>query len=290
MPVKIEKDELSGTLTTGHEWDGIKELDTPLPKWWLFLFYATIAFSILWWILYPSWPSLTGYTKGILGSNQRLEVEERLAEARARQAVWLERIAAKTPSEIVADPELLRFAMVGGQAAFATNCAPCHGAGGAGQGFFPALVDDEWIWGGTMEDIEYTIRHGIRNADDPEARSSLMPAFGADGILDRAQIRDLAQFVLHWSGRATDPAAVERGRPLYAEHCASCHGEDGEGMTAVGAPRLNDAIWLYGGKPEQIEAQIWRPRHGVMPPWQGRLSDETIKMLTVYVHSLGGGQ
>ncbi len=290
MPVKIEKDELSGTLTTGHEWDGIKELDTPLPKWWLFLFYATIAFSILWWILYPSWPSLTGYTKGILGSNQRLEVEERLAEARARQAVWLERIAAKTPSEIAADPELLRFAMVGGQAAFATNCAPCHGAGGAGQGFFPALVDDEWIWGGTMEDIEYTIRHGIRNADDPEARSSLMPAFGADGILDRAQIRDLAQFVLHWSGRATDPAAVERGRPLYAEHCASCHGEDGEGMTAVGAPRLNDAIWLYGGKPEQIEAQIWRPRHGVMPPWQGRLSDETIKMLTVYVHSLGGGQ
>lgn len=290
MPVKIEKDELSGTLTTGHEWDGIKELDTPLPKWWLFLFYVTIAFSILWWILYPSWPSLTGYTKGILGSNQRLEVEERLAEARARQAVWLERIAAKTPSEIVADPELLRFAMVGGQAAFATNCAPCHGAGGAGQGFFPALVDDEWIWGGTMEDIEYTIRHGIRNADDPEARSSLMPAFGADGILDRAQIRDLAQFVLHWSGRATDPAAVERGRPLYAEHCASCHGEDGEGMTAVGAPRLNDAIWLYGGKPEQIEAQIWRPRHGVMPPWQGRLSDETIKMLTVYVHSLGGGQ
>lgn len=290
MPVKIEKDELSGTLTTGHEWDGIKELDTPLPKWWLFLFYATIAFSILWWILYPSWPSLTGYTKGILGSNQRLEVEERLAEARARQAVWLERIAAKTPSEIAADPELLRFAMVGGQAAFATNCAPCHGAGGAGQGFFPALVDDEWIWGGTMEDIEYTIRHGIRNADDPEARSSLMPAFGADGILDRAQIRDLAQFVLHWSGRATDPAAVERGRPLYAEHCASCHGEDGEGMTAVGAPRLNDAIWLYGGKPEQIEAQIWRPRHGVMPPWHGRLSDETIKMLTVYVHSLGGGQ
>lgn len=181
MPVKIEKDELSGTLTTGHEWDGIKELDTPLPKWWLFLFYATIAFSILWWILYPSWPSLTGYTKGILGSNQRLEVEERLAEARARQAVWLERIAAKTPSEIAADPELLRFAMVGGQAAFATNCAPCHGAGGAGQGFFPALVDDEWIWGGTMEDIEYTIRHGIRNADDPEARSSLMPPSAPTG-------------------------------------------------------------------------------------------------------------
>ncbi|MCS6878406.1 MAG: cytochrome-c oxidase, cbb3-type subunit III [Geminicoccaceae bacterium] len=290
MPAKIEKDELSGMETTGHEWDGIKELNTPLPKWWVYLFYATILFSIAWWILYPAWPSLTGYTKGVLGSNQRLEVEERLAEGRARQQKWLEQIAAKSPAEIRADPELLRFATVGGQAAFATNCAPCHAAGGAGQGFFPALVDDEWIWGGTLEDIEYSIRHGIRNVDDPQARASVMPAFGADGILDRAQIRDVTQFVLQWSGRATDQAAVARGAALYAEHCASCHGENGEGMTALGAPRLSDAIWLYGGKVEQIEAQIWRPRHGVMPPWQGRLSDETIKMLTVYVHGLGGGQ
>lgn len=290
MPTKVEKDSLTGTETTGHEWDGIKELNTPLPKWWLYTFYATIVFSVIWWILYPSWPSLNSHTRGILGSNQRLEIQQRLAEARAKQQVWLDKIAAKSPAEIKADPELARFAMVGGAAAFGTNCAPCHGVGGAGQGFFPALVDDDWIWGGTLEAIETTIRHGIRNADDPEARTSAMPAFGADGILDRGQIRDVAQFVLGLSGNAADKAAAERGAPLYAENCASCHGEAGEGNPDLGAPNLKDSIWLYGGTAEKIEAQIWRPRLGVMPPWQGRLSEETIKMLTVYVHALGGGQ
>lgn len=290
MPTKVEKDSLTGTETTGHEWDGIKELNTPLPKWWLYTFYATILFSVIWWILYPSWPSLNGHTKGILGSNQRLEVKERLAQARAKQQVWLDKIAAKSPAEIKADPELARFAMVGGAAAFATNCAPCHGVGGAGQGFFPALVDDDWIWGGTLEAIEATIRHGIRNADDPEARTSAMPAFGADGILDRGQIRDVTQFVLGLSGGAVDRAAAERGAPLYAENCASCHGEAGEGNPDLGAPNLKDAIWLYGGTAEKIEAQIWRPKLGVMPAWQGRLPEETIKMLTVYVHALGGGR
>jgi|DewCreStandDraft_4_1066084.scaffolds.fasta_scaffold00025_9 cytochrome c oxidase cbb3-type subunit 3 len=290
MPTKVEKDSLTGTETTGHEWDGIKELNTPLPKWWLYTFYATILFSVIWWILYPSWPSLNGHTKGILGSNQRLEVKERLAQARAKQQVWLDKIAAKSPAEIKADPELARFAMVGGAAAFGTNCAPCHGVGGAGQGFFPALVDDDWIWGGTLEAIEATIRHGIRNADDPEARTSAMPAFGADGILDRGQIRDVTQFVLGLSGGAVDRAAAERGAPLYAENCASCHGEAGEGNPDLGAPNLKDAIWLYGGTAEKIEAQIWRPKLGVMPAWQGRLPEETIKMLTVYVHALGGGR
>lgn len=290
MTSKVETDVVTGTRTTGHEWDGIKELNTPLPKWWLFTFYASIAFSVLWWILYPAWPSLTGHTRGILGSDQRLEVKERLAEARARQQVWLDRIAARTPAEIKADPDLARFAMVGGAAAFGTNCAPCHGVGGQGQGFFPALVDDDWIWGGSLEAIETTIRHGIRNADDPEARVSAMPAFGADGILDRGQIRDLTQHVVRLSGRAGEPAAAERGAALYAENCASCHGEDGGGNMDLGAPSLKDAIWLYGSEPEQIEAQIWRARQGVMPPWQGRLPEETIKMLAIYVHSLGGGQ
>ena len=290
MPSKVETDSLTGTETTGHEWDGIKELNTPLPKWWLYTFYATIAFSVLWWILYPAWPSLSGHTTGILGYNQRLEVKERLAEARERQRVWLDRISAATPAEIKADPDLARFAMIGGAAAFGTNCAPCHGAGGAGQGFFPALVDDDWIWGGTLEAIETTIRHGIRNADDPEARVSAMPAFGTDGILDRAQIRDVTQYVLQLGGRAGDPAAAERGAELFAENCASCHGEAGEGNPDLGAPRLSDAIWLYGSTAEAIEAQIWRPRQGVMPPWQGRLPEETIKMLTVYVHGLGGGK
>jgi cytochrome c oxidase cbb3-type subunit 3 len=290
MPTKIEKDQFTGVETTGHEWDGIRELNNPLPKWWLYTFYATIAFAVLWWVLFPSWPARTAHLGGVLGSNQRLDLDRRMANARAAQAAWLGRIAAADTAAIAADPELLTFAVAGGQAAFNTNCAPCHGLGGAGQGFFPTLADDDWLWGGTLDDIDYTIRHGIRNSEDADARTSLMPAFGVDGMLDRAQINDVVQHVLALGGRATDEAAAERGAAIFAEQCSSCHGEDGKGMHELGAPDLTDAIWLYGGTPQQIAAQIWQPRQGVMPTWQHRLDDDTIKMLTVYVHALGGGQ
>lgn len=290
MPTKIEKDAVTGVETTGHEWDGIKELDNPLPKWWVYVFYATIVWSVIWWILYPSWPLFGTYFSGLLGYNQRDALQEQLASARAAQARWLEAIAASDTAAIERDPELLAFAMRGGEVAFKDNCAPCHGLGGAGQLFYPALADDDWLWGGTLEDIEYTVRHGIRFYADPDTRDSQMPAFGADGILEPEQIADVVQYVLSLSGRATDPEAATRGQEVFLDNCAACHGEDGKGMREVGAPNLTDEIWLYGGEPEQIRAQIERPRHGVMPPWNARLADEVVKMVTVYVHNLGGGE
>ena len=290
MPTKAEKDSITGVETTGHEWDGIRELNNPLPKWWLYVFYATIAFSVAWWILYPAWPSIHGHTTGILHTDQRQELGRDVEAARARQAGYLDRIAASTPAAINADPELQRFAVAGGEALFKENCAPCHGLGGAGRKGYPTLADDDWLWGGTLEQIEYTVRHGIRNGVDPEARDSQMPAFGADGMLTRPQIGDVAQHVLSLTGRATDQAAAGRGAEIFAQNCAACHGDAGQGNKEVGAPALNDKIWLYGDSLQQIEAQLTRPRQGVMPTWQGRLSDDAIKMLVVYVHSLGGGQ
>jgi cytochrome c oxidase cbb3-type subunit 3 len=285
---RTETDQLTGVETTGHEWDGIRELNNPLPKWWLYTFYATIAFAVLWWILYPSWPSRTGHLGGILGSSQRADVARRIDAARAVQAEWRDRIEAAEPAAILADPDLLAFANAGGKAAFDTNCAPCHGLGGAGQGFFPTLADDDWIWGGTLDDIGTTIRHGIRNTEDPDARASEMPAFGE--ILDRQQIDQLVAYILSLGGREADAEAAAAGAAVFAENCAACHGEDGKGMPELGAPNLTDSIWLYGGEPGQIAAQIRQPHMGVMPAWQGRLSDPTIKMLNVYVHALGGGQ
>ena len=289
MAGKAERDALTGVDTTGHEWDGIRELNNPLPRWWVYLFFATIAFSVLWWILYPSWPWSNGYLGGLLGNRQRVDLEERVTRARAEQVQWFDRIREADTTAIMADPELLQFAVAGGERHFKDNCAPCHGLGGAGQGYFPTLADDDWIWGGTLEQIELTIRHGIRNGQDAEARDSAMPAFGADGLLEPQQIEEVVQHVLALGQGTQDPAA-EGGAAIYLENCASCHGEQGEGLVELGAPALNDAIWLYGGEPSQIRAQINRPRQGVMPYWQGRLDDETIKMLTVYVHSLGGGE
>jgi cytochrome c oxidase cbb3-type subunit 3 len=289
MPTKVEKDAVTGRETTGHEWDGIKELNTPLPKWWLYVMYATIVWSVIYWVLYPSWPGISGYFGGLLGENQRTQLDQRMAAAQAGQAQFFERIAAASPAEISQDPELLNFALVGGGAAFADNCAPCHGLGGAGQGYYPSLADDAWIWGGTLDDIHTTIQYGIRNGRD-DARFNEMPRYGVDQMLDRQQINDVAEYVLSLSGGAEDEAAVERGATIFAEQCAACHGENGEGMAELGAPALNDQIWLYGGTKEAVVQQIHRPQHGVMPAWAGRLDPETIKALTVYVHSLGGGQ
>ena len=290
MAAKGERDAITGVETTGHEWDGIRELNNPLPRWWVYTFYVCIAFAVVWWILFPSWPWSSGHLPGVLGANQRLDFERRYAAAKAEQAQWTDRIATLDAAAVQADPELVQFAIAGGEKSFKTNCAPCHGLGGAGQGFFPTLADDDWIWGGNLEQIEYTIRHGIRNGDDPEARDNAMPAFGADGLLDKSQIADVTQYLLAFTQRQTDAEAAERGAAVFAENCAACHGDAGEGIPDMGGPALNDMIWLYGGEPEQITAQIYRPRLGAMPAWQGRLDDTTIKMLTVYVHSLGGGE
>ena len=286
---EVETDAATGTPTTGHEWDDIKELNTPLPKWWLYVLYATIAWSVVWWLLYPSWPGITGYFGGILGYSQTAALQEQMAAADAARAGQLEQLASASLEQIAADPELTSIAFAGGQAAFADNCAPCHGLGGAGQGFYPTLADDAWLWGGTLEAIEQTILHGVRSAD-PDTRVNEMPAFGALQLLSREQIDDVADYVLGLSGAAHDQAAAQRGAPIFAEQCAACHGEDGKGIEDLGGPSLADQIWLYGGDRASIVAQIYRPRHGVMPAWAGRLSPATIKSLAVYVHALGGGQ
>lgn len=290
MPTKGEKDLVTGTETTGHEWDGIRELDTPLPKWWLYVLYVTIAWALVYVVLYPAIPWGGSHSNGLLGWNQRGEFAEKWAAAKAEQAVYQDKIAASPLAAIEADPQLLAYAMAGGRAAFADNCAPCHGGGGSGRkGGFPTLADDDWLWGGTADQIQKTITYGIRNAND-ESRQSAMPAFGADGVLNRAQVNDVAEYVLSLSGGSQDRAAAARGEKIFADNCVACHGAGGKGNLEMGAPNLADGIWLYGGSKDQIVAQIWWPRMGVMPAWEGRLDPATIKMLTVYVHSLGGGQ
>lgn len=289
MADKREIDEITGVETTGHEWDGIKELNKPLPRWWLYVLYATIVWSVGYWVAYPAWPMISGYTQGLLGYSERARLAENLAAARAAQERYTEAITNATLEEIKANPDLLQFAVAGGRAAFGDNCAGCHGRGAQGFTGYPNLNDDDWIWGGSLDAIHATIRGGIRNGGG-EARDSAMPRFGLDGLLDKAQIADTAEFVLALSGQPHDTAAAERGKTIYAENCAVCHSEDGKGNADLGAPNLADQIWLYGGDRKDIVKSIETGRGGVMPAWAGRLDDETIKKLAVYVHTLGGGQ
>lgn len=286
---KREIDRATGTETTGHEWDGIKELNTPLPRWWLGIFIATIVWAIGYWIVMPSWPLLHGYTHGVLNHSQRAQVAADL-KALSGERVTRERELAKASLDrIVAEPELLQFAQAEGRSAFADNCAPCHGSGGQGGRGYPNLNDDFWLWGGKLADIQHTITVGVRSTD-PNTRQSQMPAFGRDGILKPAQVDDLTEYVVHISGRPADAAAVARATKLFADNCAACHGAQGKGNREVGAPNLTDNDWLYGPRREDIHDQIWNGHGGVMPTWAGRLSPETIKALAVYVHSLGGGE
>ncbi len=281
-----EVDTITGTETTGHEWDGIRELNTPLPKWWLYVFYATIAFSVVYMVLYPAVPSLSSYTPGLLQYSTREQLVQDLADVRQARATWLDRFEAGTVEEIQQDPELLRYAMAGGHVIYADNCGPCHGAGGAGRPGYPTLADDVWLWGGSLEAIHQTLLYGIRSGHD-EARISEMPAFGVDGLLEREEIAAVADHVLMLAGQGE---ANAQGAQIFEEQCAACHGEDGTGNVDLGAPNLTTGIWLYGGSRQDVIAQVSNPKHGVMPAWSGRLSDAEIKQLTVYVHSLGGGQ
>jgi cytochrome c oxidase cbb3-type subunit III len=282
-------DEVTGTETTGHEWDGIQELNKPLPKWWLYVLYATIIWAIGYWVAYPAWPLVSGYTRGLLGYSQRQEVMASVDAAKAAQAGMNAVLANASLAEINADPKLLDAALAGGRAAFGDNCAPCHGRGAQGAKGFPNLNDDDWIWGGTLDDIHKTIIGGIRNGT-AEARDSAMPRFGLDGTLKPAEIADTADYVLSLSAKSTDPAAADRGKALYAENCVACHGEDGTGNRDVGAPNLADAVWLYGSAKADVVKSIETGRGGVMPNWSARLDAGTVKKLAVYVHALGGGQ
>jgi cytochrome c oxidase cbb3-type subunit 3 len=289
MTTEREVDAHSGTQTTGHEWDGIKELDTPLPRWWVIIFYACIAAAIVLWVLYPAWPGLHSYTHGILNRSDRAQVVLDINALKAKRAKLAGRLMAVTPDQAEADVTLYPYALAAGEAAFGDNCATCHGAGGRGAIGYPSLADDVWLWGGTLADIEKTIRVGVRN-DNPETRMSMMPAFGRDGLLKTAQIDDLTDYVLSLSGRAHDAAGAARGSGVFAANCVACHGGDGSGNRSLGAPSLRDQVWLYGGSREQVRGQIWSGRGGVMPTWEARLDPSTIRALAIYVHSLGGGE
>lgn len=291
MPTKIEKDALTGTETTGHEWDGIKELNNPLPRWWLWVFYATIGYAVIWSALYPSIPWINTYFGGILGYQQREILDNQVADARQAQADYLDALSESHLTALAEDPALFQFGLAGGEAAYNINCAPCHGLGGAGQANYPVLADDVWLWGGSLDDIRRTLEVGVRWEDNPDTLYSLMPAFGTLGMFNRDQIRDVANYVMTLSGRdASDADAAARGEELYVSQCVQCHQADGSGDRAQGAPALNDQLWLYGGELSQIMDQISAPRHGVMPAWGDRLDPATLNMLSLYVHSLGGGE
>jgi len=284
-----EKDDVSGVETTGHEWDGIRELDNPLPRWWLYIFYATVVWSIGYWVVMPAWPLVNDYTRGVLGHSQRLDVDAAIASLKEGRSALGEKLAKATPQEIEADPELQQAALAWGRSAFGDNCATCHGGGGGGNVGYPNLNDDIWLWGGTLDDIRHTLKVGIRSTH-PETRLSAMPAYGRDELLEPGQIRDLAEYVLNLSGKSTDAEAVARAAPLFVDNCAACHGEDGKGLREFGSPNLTDADWLYGGDKDTIIETITNARNGVMPTWEGRLDAPTINALAVYVHSLGGGE
>ncbi|MBN9315232.1 MAG: cytochrome-c oxidase, cbb3-type subunit III [Devosia sp.] len=282
-------DQVTGVETTGHEWDGIKELNNPLPRWWLWTFYGCIVFALGYTVAFPAWPMISSATTGVLGYSSRADLDTDLAAAKAAQGDLLTRVAQTPAADILKDDALARFARAGGKSLFKVYCSQCHGTGATGSVGYPNLNDDEWIWGGSIEQIEATISHGARSPTDPDTHFNVMPNFGADGILTTPQIDVVARQVASLSGIKGGEATAE-GAQLFADNCASCHGTNGEGMIALGGPSLNDQVWLYQGTLDAIRSQIQQPRHGVMPAWGTRLGETAVKQLAVYVHGLGGGQ
>jgi cytochrome c oxidase cbb3-type subunit 3 len=283
-------DSVSGRSTTGHEWDGIKELNTPLPRWWILTFYATIVWAIGYWIVYPAWPLVTGYTTGLFHYSTRASVAVDLADLESLRGEKMKVLGTTALADIEKDPALLALARARGKTVFGDNCAPCHGSGAAGAKGYPNLNDDDWLWGGSLDQIAQTIQFGARSGH-AKAREGQMLAFGRDGMLKKEEIVTVANYVRSLSGLSTargfDAAA---GKKIFAENCVSCHGEDGKGNQELGAPNLTDQIWLYGSDEATLVETITNGRAGVMPAWVGRLDPVTVKALTVYVHSLGGGK
>jgi len=278
--------------TTGHSWDGIEEFDNPLPRWWLWIFYACIIWSVIYMIFYPAWPLINSATTGILGYSSRADVEAEITAADQANQVWYDRLTSTDLNAIADDAELQRFAVNAGAAVFRAHCSQCHGAGAAGVvgAGFPNLLDDEWMWGGTLDDIELTVTYGIRNDEFPDARWSEMPSFGRDELLTPEEIDQVVNHVLNISGQAHDATLAAAGAEVFDLNCSSCHGVDGEGDIYSGAPALNNAIWLYGGTEADIRATVNNAHFGIMPGFTSRLGDAQIRAVAVYVHQLGGGQ
>lgn len=283
-----EYDDVSGTKTTGHDWDGIRELDTPMPRWWLNTFYITVIWGIGYMIFYPAIPLVTSYTKGLLNYSSRGELAESLDQAAKSQEKYTSRLKTASLDEIRGDEDLFKFAVAGGEAAYKINCVQCHGSGASGLKGSPNLNDDDWLWGGKLEDIYVTIKHGIRFESDDDTRFSEMPAFGRDELLTDDQITWLTKYVKDLSSDKPQTSGV--AHELFLENCASCHGDKGQGDRTQGAPALNDQISLYGDDLSAIRHTIYNSRGGVMPAWHEKLDDTIIKQLAIYIHALGGGE
>lgn len=277
-----EVDPVSGTELTEHEWDGIRELNTPVPWGAVWALRISIAISVVFWVFYPAFPYVSDFTRGVLGYSSREEVLDAVREADAQRANSFAVFETMDVAELAANPELEAQFSAPISTLYEDNCAACHRADLTGQVGFPNLTDQHWLWSGDPEEIEYTIRHGI-NAQDDDTRFSQMLAFGRDGMLDRAQISDVTEFVLSLSGQDHSAEAAMRGAEIFAADCASCHGDNGRGGLNIGAPDLGDNQWIYGGERSDITQSIYGGRQGVMPSWIGRLSESEIRMLTLYV-------
>lgn len=283
-------DDKTGTSTVGHEWDGIEELDTPMPRWWLYSLYATIVFAIVYMVLFPAWPLVNRATAGVLGWTSRGQLEREVREEGVRKApvqLALSRIAIERLPE---DTRLFEAAVAGGSAAFKVHCVQCHGSGAAGSPGYPNLNDDDWLWGGDLKAIHQTLVNGIRQPGNDATRMSMMPAFGRDGLLKPEEVQDVVSHVRVISHQEAPSVSSRRGAALFEANCVACHGPQGTGSRALGAPNLTDGIWLYGGDRDALTQTVTNSRYGVMPSWGHRLDPVTIKMLAAYVHSLGGGE
>ncbi|RYH07421.1 cytochrome-c oxidase, cbb3-type subunit III [Tropicimonas sp. IMCC6043] len=291
QPIKKEKVE---PQTTGHSWDGIEEYNNPLPRWWLWVFYATVVWGLIYTILYPAWPMVSGATSGILGHSTRADVAAEIARFDEANSGIQQQLVDAELTEISADPELNSYAQNAGAAVFRTWCAQCHGAGaqGAQASGYPSLLDDDWLWGGTIEEIHDTIAYGIRYNDD-SLRFGDMLAFGRDELLTDEEIYQVIAHVQKISGQEYDEGLEAAGAVIFEEQCASCHMEDGTGEKTLGAPNLTDAIWLYGGDEATLYETIWGGRAGVMPARGGApetvVDEAMLRAVATYVHSLGGG-
>jgi cytochrome c oxidase cbb3-type subunit 3 len=281
-------DAATGTQTVGHEWDGIEELDTPMPRWWVISFWGTIVWGIIYVLLYPAIPLLNSATPGLWNWTSRGELAQELKAETLRRAPVTSALAAIPVEQLAGNEKLYQAAIEGGRAAFKVHCVQCHGSGAAGSTGYPNLNDDDWLWGGDLPAIHTTLTHGIRQPDYDATRFSQMPAF--EGVLSVGEIDAVVGYVQTLSGMARPSALSASGEALFANNCASCHGSDGKGLREFGAPNLTDKIWLYGGDAASIKTTVNKARYGVMPRWNNRLDPITIKMLAVYVHSLGGGE
>ena len=284
-----ERDPHTGHSTTGHEWNGIKELNTPVPKPVWFFLIVTGLFAIGYWIAMPAWPTGRSFTPGMLGADDRRETIEQVRQGAAERAAWVDAIQAASYAQILADPKLMVHVRDDGKRLFGDNCAACHGPDGRGGKGFPDLTDRDWLWGGSPETIAQTIRVGV-NSTAADTRVSQMLAFGRDGLLDGDSVVAVTDYVASFNDPAmarTKPRSVAAGRKVFEANCVACHGPDGHGNQTLGVPNLTDRASIYGHDWASIYATVSTGQQGQMPSWGGRLSEAELKLLTTYLLDLG---